>query len=331
MFLLGVLSFFLVKPLLLAIFLGGILSYLLLPIYKWLVKKLKNKTIAALLVCFATIIILVVPGVFFMKALVEESYFLFVLVKQKLAIGFFRNCENQFCQMLTELGNNNLFAGQIEESIKVFTTWIVDKVSEILIGLPSVLLNLFVVFFSMFYFLREGNDFVKKVNDFLSMKEHRYDFIMKRLTQISHGIVYGYFLVAVIQGIVGGIGFYFFGISSPVFWGIVMAFLALIPYLGTGLVWGPAALFMFLEGMFQNSNLLIFKGIGLLLYGLLIVSLLDNFLKPKLMGSKAKVHPAIMMVGILGGVFMFGPLGVILGPLILSLTYVLLDIYFIKK
>ena len=107
-----------------------------------------------------------------------------------------------------------------------------------------------------------------------------------------------------------------------------MAFLALIPYLGTGLIWGPASVLIFLEGIFQGSNALILTGTGLFIYSFIFVGLLDNFIKPKLMANKANIPQPIIMVGILGGIMFSGIIGVILGPLILSLTIVLIDVHF---
>jgi len=170
-----------------------------------------------------------------------------------------------------------------------------------------------------------------KVGNVLSMKKKKYFFLIKRLKEIIHGVVYGYIIVALIQGILGGLGFFIFGINSPIFWGMVMSIFALIPFIGTGVIWLPASLLLIFDGIFQNSNNLLFKGIGLLIYSFIFVSSLDNFLRPKLMSDKAKVHPLILFLGVLGGIFFFGPIGVIAGPLILSLTSVFIDAYLSKE
>jgi len=183
----------------------------------------------------------------------------------------------------------------------------------------------------MFYFLKDSESLLKKTRKLFSKHKKKYDLILDRLKEITHGIVFGYFFVAIIQGTLGALGFFLFGIHSPIFWGLVMAFLALIPYLGTGIIWIPASLILILDGIFQNSNSTLFRGIGLLIYSFVFVASLDNFLKPIMIGDKAKVHPAIVMLGIFGGLFMFGPLGVFIGPLVLSLTIVLIDAYFSIK
>ena len=327
----AVLSFFIVKPLLLAVFIGAVLAYITMPMYNLVSPKFTSKTIPALIICLLVVVILVSAGFFFGKMLIEETYVIFIQVKQKLAVGLFQSCENSFCNMFKELGKNSFISGKVQQSISGLTTWIVNKISNLVISLPQATLNLFVVFFTMFYFLRDSDSIVRKLSNILSMGEKKYQQITGRLRDITKGVLYGYFLVAFIQGLAGGIGFFIFGISSPLFWGIMMGLLALIPYLGTGLVWGPAAVIIFLEGIFQDNNFLIVKGILLFIYGFFVIGMLDNFLKPKIMSTRAKIHPVIIMIGVFGGLIFFGPVGVLVGPLVLSLTMVFIEIYLIKE
>ena len=316
----AILSFFVVKPILLPIFVGALLAYITYPVYIIILKRINKKGVSALIVSLIILLLFIIPAVFLVKTLVQESYTLFLLGKQRIATGIFQDCSNDFCLSL-----------KIEEGLKIVTSWIIQRGSDVLVSVPKVLLNIFVVFFTMFYFLKDGKSFVRKLNHFVSMKEKKYLFVIQRLKEIVHGLIYGYLLVAIIQGTLGGLGFLIFGVSSPLFWGVIMAFLALIPALGTGLIWLPASLFLFLDGLFQGSNSMIIRGILLFAYSLIIVSSVDNILKPKLVSEKAKIHPAIIMVGIFGGIILFGAVGVILGPLILSLTTVLIDVFLTEK
>ena len=109
-----------------------------------------------------------------------------------------------------------------------------------------------------------------------------------------------------------------------------MGLLALIPYVGTGFVWLPAALFIFIDGLSQDSTSLMMKGGGLFIYGAGLISGIDNVIRPKLMGEKAKVHPAIILLGIFGGMLIFGPLGIIIGPVVLALTSEIATTYWKK-
>lgn len=330
MLLLLALSLYIIRSFLLAIFVGALLAYIVYPVYLWLLKKVKNKTASALLICVLVFLLLVIPSIFFVENVITESYFIFVTAKQRLASGLFENCHNSFCQSLKAFGHEPNVAFHVQEAIKTATNWVIERGSSLLFGLPKVLLNLFIVFFTFFYFLKDGEFLLNRLNHYLSMHQEKYNIVLRRLKEIIHGVVYGYLLIALIQGALGGLGFFFFGVSSPLFWGAVMALLALIPYLGTGIVWVPASIIMFLDGMFQDSQWLMIKAVGLFLYCLVFVSTLDNVLRPKLIGQKAKIHPVVIMLGIFGGLFVFGPLGVIVGPLLLSLTTVFIDVYILE-
>ena len=323
-----ILSFFIIKPFLQAIFIGALLSYVSYGLYLYLMKKTKKEGLAAFIVCFIVFIVIIVPSIFFVKMLVQESYVIFLLGKQKLATSFFSGCQNGFCNSIENIISNPSFKFHAQDLLKTATNWVVQKGSNFLISVPQVILNLFIVFFTMYYFLKDGKNLLSKIHFFFGTKQNKYVHVISRLKEIIRGIVFGYALVALIQGTLGGIGFFLFGISSPIFWGAAMALLALIPFLGTGVIWVPASLIIILNGVFQDSNILIAKGIGLFVYCFIFVSSLDNFLKPKLMGEKAKVHPAVVLLGIFGGLFLFGPVGVLLGPLIVSLLLVLISAYF---
>lgn len=325
-----VLSVFIIKPLSLSIFLGALLAYLFYPLYKILIKRFKSGTLTSLLLCILVLLLIVIPAGFMVKILVQQSYTLYLLVKQKLAIGLFQNCSSALCESMRNLSQNEMVTSQVGTIIKFLTDWIIAAGSNFLISLPRLLLNLFVIFLTMFYFLKDGQELLKKLKLYFS-EDKKYIFIFSRLNEILQGVVYGYLLIAFIQGAFGALGFFIFGIKSPLFWGVVMGFLALIPVLGTGVIWIPASLILLLEGLFQDSTGLILKAVGLFVYSLIFVGSIDNFLRPKLIGEKAKVRTVIIMLGMFGGIMVFGPLGVLIGPLVLSLTAELVNLYFSGK
>ncbi len=324
------LSFYVLQPFLKVIFLGALFAYVSYPLYRKFNQKI-NSTVSALLICLLIFLIIVVPAVFFVKGLVQESYAIFVLFKQKLATGLVSNCKSQICETFQTYSQSPEINFQIQETAKTVINWIVTKSSDVLVSIPKVLLNLFVLFFTMFYFLKDGEGLIHHINSYLKLQRNKYVRLIKRLKEILHGLVYGYVIVALIQGVTGSIGFFIFGISSPLFWGLFMGFLALIPFVGASIIWVPASLIFILEGVYNNSTWLIIKGILLFVYGIVFISSADNILKPKLMGNKAGIHSAIVLIGILGGLLTFGLLGVILGPLLLSFTVEFIDIYLLKK
>ncbi len=328
--LLLVLSFLILEPFLKALFLGGLLAYIFYPLHFRLKAKVGG-TASAVLICLLVLLILVIPAVFFLKTLIFESYALFVLVKQKLAVGLFTQCQHQLCGMIKEFGQQPEVSYQIQNVVKAITTSIVDKGSALLVSIPRIILNLVVMFFTLFYFILEGPLWLAKLDKFFSAQKKEYNWVVQRLKDTTYGIIYGYGIVALLQGILGGLGFWIFGLSSPFFWGLVMGLLALVPFLGTGLVWVPAALILFLEGLFQNSSWLMIKGGLFFVYCLLLVSTLDNIIRPKIIGEKARIHPVMVILGIFGGILFFGAIGIIIGPLLLSFTAEIAEIYLKEK
>jgi len=209
---------------------------------------------------------------------------------------------------------------QLQDILKAVTNWIFNKSSGLFLSLPLLMMDFFVFFFALFYFLKDGKTFVNLLGESLIEHKSTINMVMKRIGEIIDGLVMGNILIAILQGVVGALGFFIFGISSPIFWGLVMALFALLPYVGTSFVWLPAVLIMFLNGIFQDSTSMILKSMILFAYFMILVNVLEHILKPKLLGKKAKIHPLLILLGTVGGVFFFGPIGIIIGPIILSLT-----------
>ena len=328
--LLLIVSFILIRPFFIAVFLGALFAYLLFPIYKWMSKKINN-SVAAGLLCFFVVLVIVLPSIYFVNILVHESYALFILIKQKLAIGFFTGCDLDLCNSLKATLENSEVKFQIQELAKALTGWIMQKGSNFLASVPKFLLSLIVMLFSLYYLLKDGPTLIKKLNYYLMMKKKDYDHFFKRTKEIVHGLTYGYGVVALIQGIMGAIGFTIFGIPSPLFWGLTMMVLALIPVVGATLIWVSASIILIIQGMLQASTWGIVEGILLFIYGVFFIGSVEAIVKPKLMGVKAKIHPMITFLGIIGGLVVFGVVGVILGPLLLGLTTVFIENYFGKN
>ncbi len=325
------LSFLILRPLLLALFVGALLAYTFYPLYRFALQKTGKPTISSFIVCFLVLLIVIIPVGLIIKVLIQESYVLYLLVKQRLAVGLFEQCTSSLCQTITEFSQTELVSSQLKEIARTATNWVVGKGSAFLVNFPRLLINLFVVFFTLFYFLKDGEALLKRLHSYFQLHQKNYALILDRLQEIVHGVVYGFLLVAIIQGIFGALGFFLFGVPSPLFWGVVISFFALIPAIGTGVIWVPASLFILLDGIFQDSTFLILKGIGLLVYCFIFVGSVDNILRPKLIGDKAKVHVALIMLGIFGGIFLVGPIGVMLGPLVLSLTAEVMRVYLVER
>ncbi|GAB7023989.1 AI-2E family transporter [Salidesulfovibrio brasiliensis] len=182
-----------------------------------------------------------------------------------------------------------------------------------------LLLLFLLMVFALFYFLRDGTQMVEFIKQVSPLRTRQEDYIIDSLKRVSRGVLMGCLLVAVLQGLVGGVGLAICGIPG-VFWGAMTAFCSLVPVVGTGIIWVPAAIYLFITGQWQ-------LGVFLTLWFSLIVVSIDTFLRPYFMREAAQVSTFYIFLAILGGISAFGMLGILYGPLILSFLMVMLQIY----
>jgi predicted PurR-regulated permease PerM len=215
----------------------------------------------------------------------------------------------------------------LQEAISQGTTFILKQMSEFLLSLPTIILHLVVTFFLMFYLFIDGHLLINRARQVIPLAAHHQNHIVRKLQDVTFAVIYGSLIVALIQGALGGIGFWIFGVGSPIAWGIVMAVLALVPLFGTAFVWLPASIYLMVVGAAEADQTMVWRGIGLLIWGAVVVSSIDNILKPKIIGDRAGIHPGLVLIGALGGLATIGFIGFVIGPLILGLLKTFIDIY----
>ena len=181
--------------------------------------------------------------------------------------------------------------------------------------LPQILFNIFIIVFFYYYFSR---DYSHERTFIKSLFEKRFNSIEAKFKDLVNAIVYGQIFVRFLQALIGTIGFILIGVKGAFFWGPMLFFVAFIPVLGTGLIWGPLAVFTFItEGDIILSILVLVVGI--------IISFIDNLLLPYVISTKTKMGPVIVLISIIGGISFFGLYGILLGPLFLGVTYLIID------
>ena len=198
--------------------------------------------------------------------------------------------------------------------------WITGHAGQIFSSISSLLLSLFIFFIALYYLLRDGKRVRQMLIELSPLNDREDEGVFDRLELAVNSVIKGNLVIALVQGVLTTIGFMLFGVPNAILWGTVAAVAALIPGIGTGLVFIPAVAFLF----FTGANVPAF---GLFIWGALGVGLIDNFLGPKLVGSGMKLHPLLVLLSVLGGLMYFGPAGIFLGPLSLSLLFALLSIY----
>ena len=311
--LLIVASIFVIHKYLIAI--GGaiILAYIFYPLYRRLHTIIHNRSLAALTLSLLLVLVTLIPIIFAANALVGES------------VHFFQSVNSLEGTDLTDkitnlLGDNFNVNYYLRELLNKFSLYVANSTSNFILSFPQKLLNGFIMVFIMYYLFKEGREFIAELKAWLPLRRQYKDLMTEQFDQVVYAVLYGTVVTAFIQGFVGMIGLWVFGVDSPVLLGLLMILLAMLPFVGPAIVWLPAAILKVMEG--DNVN-----GIGLLIYGLLIVSTVDNIIRPKLIGMKSKVHPVVVLLGVLGGLSAFGLLGVIIGPLLLAIALEFFKIY----
>ncbi len=327
------LAFLTVKPFLSAVFAGCIIAYIFHPLYRQVNKYLKNTNLSAFLVSVVIILLVTIPLLVLADNMANEARFFYLRAKQKLATGniFDVQCEvGVLCSAITKLKewvSNPSFRDYAEDVVSRLSNFVLNQASDFVFALPGVLLQMFVAFFVSFYLFKDGNKLIERLKNVLPLKPAFQREIFHKIDQITYAVIYGSIIVALIQGSLGAVGFFVFGISSPILWGVLMSIFALIPFLGTTVIWAPMSLLLIIDGLVDNQTGVLVRGIGLLLFGALVVASIDNILKPKLIGARAKVHPVLVLLGVLGGLIFLGFVGFIIGPLILALFEAFLQVY----
>jgi predicted PurR-regulated permease PerM len=187
-------------------------------------------------------------------------------------------------------------------------------------GIVGAIVQTFFVIFTMYYLFRDGERFVRALPDTLPLRREQSERIFARARDVIGASVYGVLVIAVIQGTLGGLAFWVLGLPSAIVWAVVMTFLSMIPMAGSFLVWVPAAIYLGLTGHWGKALILV-------AWGSLVIGTVDNFLRPKLVGERTKLHELFIFFAVLGGLQVFGVVGIVLGPVVLAITLALLDVF----
>ncbi len=330
------LTLWVARPFINALLASAVVAYVFYPIYNKLERYIRYRNVRAVIVSAFIVLLFIAPLFLIIQTAAPDARYVYIRAKQKVLTGEIIDVqcpvgkENALCtlsnriQALVREPDTRYY---LEEVVGKVTNFFLNKTSELVFSLPVIFINLFVTFFAVFYLLRDGKQLVAHIKSLLPIHPRHREHIFQKLSDTAHAVVYGSLVVAIIQGTLGGLGFLAFGVSSPILWGLMMALFALVPFVGTAVIWLPTALVMIATGSTEGDPVVTWKGIGLLLYGFFIISGIDNVLKPMLIGDRAKVHPVLILIGVLGGLAAFGAAGFIIGPLVLAVFKVFLDIY----
>ena len=318
-FLVLVLIFFVFYPFLEVIVLSAIFAIVLAPLHRKVAKFLGGRSgLSAFIMIVLFAVIIMIPTSFLIKQILNESKDLYVQLTNNAEINYAHRVTDIIIGPIQKIYPS--FSLDIKQYIEAGTDLIISHLSTILSGVFNIITGVILIFISLYFFLKDGAKF-KKILVGLSPLDNEYDHqIFNKVKQTIISTVRGVLFIAIIQGILAGVGFKLFGVPNATLWGSVSAVASLVPGLGTAIVFAPAVIYMFIIG---NNPF----AIGLLLWGILIVGLVDNFLGPYLYSRGGRIHQLIMLFAVLGGLSLFGPIGFIFGPIIVALFFSMIEIY----
>jgi predicted PurR-regulated permease PerM len=331
------LAILIVKPFLSTLIVAAIIAYVFYPIYSWFYRLTNMKSFSAIVLIIMLLLLLSIPVVLVTGKLTKESYDIYRRVKDTFldsesfktacsqSSGFICGTYNFFTAVSQKYDLN--LGLHFARSFSNVASASVSKASDFLLNIPSFLLHVFIGIFAMFYMFVDGHRMVASVKRSLPIRKKDSERILTHFNDIIHATIYGSIVIAIVQGLVATIGYFIFGVTSPITLGLFTVIAAFIPFLGAALVWLPVSLSMLINGIVLNDSSLMLRAGGLVLFSALFVSTIDNFLRPKIVGSRAKVHPLVILLGVFGGLALFGFAGIMVGPLLLTLFIASLRIY----
>ncbi len=325
---LGIYIFSLLKQYAVPIILAFILAFLFAPLYNWIFKLVKKKWIAASFVIIIIGLILIIPSAYISYSVVSEAEMFISTIGIETTGNYVMDIQNfasdRFNVKISD-ENAQKIVNLISEKVFPFIKSLLPKILTIFSNLG---IKAFILVFLLYYLLINKEIVIKKLEEYLPFTKKNSKMLLGETANNTKALVYGQGIVALIQGTLGAVGFIIFGINGVFLWGFIMTILSFIPVMGAFLVWFPAGVIMIIQGNY-------FSGIGILAWGIIIVSNVDNIIRPKLISSMAKLHPIVVLLGVFIGIKEFHLLGIIIGPLLISTLLILIRLfeeeYIIKK
>jgi predicted PurR-regulated permease PerM len=301
------------------------------PLYRRLRNRFPGRdTAAASIMTPAVILTLVIPFALMITLLTAESAGVYQYL-EKMATGggpdLLENVRrNPHIRPLLEsiqplLGSFELdMETTLLPALKNLASYLLGYSTALIKNFFVMIIKLVLMVITLFFLYRDGEGFLQRVISVLPLGRADIDMLMDTVKRVISAVIYGILLTCFVQGALGGVGFWMCGLPSPPLFGALMAVSALIPVVGTALIWLPGALWLILQGE-------VLKGVFLLAWGALVVGMIDNFIRPFFISGKAHLSILVIALGVLGGVFAFGPLGVVTGPIVLAIFLALFEIY----
>ncbi|NNK85685.1 MAG: AI-2E family transporter, partial [Desulfobacterales bacterium] len=315
-------------PFVSTIILAAVVTGVFSPVYSYFCTKMRA-SLASLLTCVLIFFIIFVPIVFFVGILSKEAYDVYLMAKGAVLSDNIRNLiEGSLVLEKANLFLSNFdikFTGEelnkaISEAGRVIGLFLYEQARAITSNVLKFIANSFFMLLIIYYLLIDKQRLHSFILNISPLPDEQDDKLFQKFKDMAGAILIGNGLGGLIQGILGGIVFAVFGLKSPFFWGVIMGLVAFLPIVGIGVIFIPAAIYLFLVGRIAS-------GIFFIIFYVILSGGIEYIFKPKLVGQRVQMHTLLVFLSIIGGVKLFGILGIIYGPLIITAFLTLTDIY----
>jgi predicted PurR-regulated permease PerM len=321
-----VLGYVVMRPFLNIFIMGLVFAIISQPLYQWILRKTRQRaSLSALLTCIILVVLVIVPCLGLLGLLGRQSIQAYEWVNEHVSTmhldrSLFQQVLTWQKRLLPQLDLSKIDIGQTLTTMTgaLSKTLVTLSTSALKTG-ASAVWKFLLMLFALFFFIRDGGSFLRWVMHLTPLPASLEREIFERFKGVSESAIYGTFFTAVAQGLLGGIGFLIVGLPALV-WGVTMAFFSMIPLVGTAIVWGPAAVLL----IFSHR---VVAGVFLIIWGIVVIGMSDNILRPLLMRGKSELHPLLIFFSLIGGISAFGLMGILMGPLAVVLAISLLQAY----
>lgn len=315
-----VMSFLLLKPILLSIVFGIIVAFMFMPVYNWLYKKINSKNIAASLICFFLILIIILPLWFLTPIVVDQSIKIYMSSQQ---MDFIKPLKSIFPALFASEEFSAEIGSILHSFVTKITNQLMNSLSSLILNFPTIFLQSLVVFFTLFFVLRDKEELTSYITSLLPFPKEVEKKLFESSKNITSSVIYGQIVIGLVQGLLLGLGLFIFRVPNALILTVLSCLAGIFPIIGVAIVWVPVTIYLLIAG-----NTL--PAAGVIIFGL-ISSSIDNLLRPIIVSKRTKVPSSLILIGMIGGLYLFGILGLILGPLILAYLLIILEIYRNKR
>ena len=313
------LCYIIALPFLAALVWALALAVLMFPVYRRVNDFINNENLAAGLMTFLVAAVVVTPLILVTRQVTREIWRNVEYVREEMEKGEWRAQieQNQYAARVVRFIEEEMdLRGALEQTANNIPGY----VSSFLSGSIWILFQLLITFFALFFFFRDHDSFLRGVRRLIPLSSSETDAIFKRVNDTLYAAVFGEILIALVQGVLGGLMFWILGLPAPFLWGFVIGLFGFLPVIGAWMIWTPAAVYLMIQGDW-------IRGIVLIAWGILALSVFTTVLYPILVGDRLRLHTLVVFIAIIGGIMAFGTVGIILGPLVLAITISLINIW----